>query len=165
MLSRSLARIPVHLLAAAYFLALIIAEAYEAMSQVPSIPLSVPTMAALASMFILLGIPVAVWRRLVYPRQLFGLLTFAVFAAFLSIFYQASTDPATSSYCGIQTVFQGFPFPFRQHLSSVDLADCPALVLPLPPRYWSGSSMAAFGVDLLFYLGLGLAVLQQNSES
>jgi len=152
-----LAKSSVHLLAAAYFLGLVLVELYEAGFGNYSLLLSVSILAGTVSLLIFLGIIVSVLTRVVPPWHLMAVAGLAVLVGMGSAFYQRPSGPAFS-LCGLQAVYGGFPFPWTMHWVLTGGPTCPILLLPRPVNH--GPSLAVFGVDVIFYLASGLGLLQ-----
>jgi len=142
--------------AGVYFLGFVLVELYEAGFGNYSLLLSVSILAETVSLLIFLGIIVSVWTRVVHPWRLMAVFSLAVLIGVGSGFYQRPSGPAFS-LCGLEAVYGGFPFPWTMHWVLTGGPTCPVLLHPLVNH---GPSLAVFGVDVLFYLALGLGILQ-----
>jgi len=131
----------------------VIALANPSFSIEPDATITVAVIALLA------GIGFVVVARLEGPWVYIVTVPFGVLATLASALYHHLDVPLQSA-CAFGRVNFGFPIPYRYTYMSTSTG--PGCIVPLLPLYPinPGTNMVSFSLDVIFYVAVGLAIIQ-----
>jgi hypothetical protein len=148
----------IHLLMGGYLSAMVLAVTVIALAN-PPFSIEPDATISLAVIALLAGIGFVVVARLERLWVSIVAVPFGVLATLASALYHHIDVPLQSA-CAFGRVNIGFPLPYRY--AFIYTSTGPGCIVPLLPLYpiHPGTNMVSFSLDVIFYVAVGVAIIQ-----